>query len=239
MTARWTAWWALQAARIDAISLRERILLFITVLACIGAVANWAWLSPAQDARHQLLGRLERQKMELQKARADLAAIAKPVATGETARAELADVQARLVAVRQTVAQLSPSSTLQTPSLTELMVHLLRQQDGLTLLHTATMSAAPVQTVPAVSVSPEALIDKLLNKQPDKQPDKPPDPVPDQLERQGVELTVAGPYAELTRYVQTLERALPQVRWGTMWMRSEKQPPELTLQLYLVGTKTP
>jgi MSHA biogenesis protein MshJ len=233
------AWWALQAARIDAISLRERILLFITVLASLGAVGNWGWLAPAQDAHVQLVRRLDRQTTELDKARADLAALSRPMATDETARGELADVQARLVKVRQALADLSPTSATPTTSLTELLVHLLRRQDGLTLLRTATMSAPSVPVVSAANATAEAMLDKLLNKSSDKQPDKSPDKPPDKLARQGVELTVTGSFAELTRYVQVLEHALPQVRWGTMWLRSDKGAPELTLQLYLIEAQTP
>ena len=55
------------------------------------------------------------------------------------------------------------------------------------------------------------------------------------VKRQGLELTVAGNYHELARYVQTLERALPALRWGPMRMNSERQPAELTLQVWLLG----
>ncbi|MDP3700944.1 MAG: hypothetical protein Q8R72_08580 [Hylemonella sp.] len=58
------------------------------------------------------------------------------------------------------------------------------------------------------------------------------------VKRQALELTVAGPYAELTRYVQTLEKALPALRWGAMKVNSEQQPTELTLQVWLVGGGT-
>jgi len=204
-----------QAARIDAISLRERILVFFTLVACLGGLANWAWLAPAQDARQQLIRQLDQQTLDLQKARADLSVMARPVTTDQTVRSDLADVKARLVAARQMLAELSLSPTVQSAPLAELLGHLLRQQDGLTLLHTTTMTAV----APAAGASVAVL--------------------PDRLVRQGVELTVAGSYTELARYVQTLEQALPQVRWGTMWLRSEKRPPELTLQLYLVEAKTP
>jgi hypothetical protein len=53
--------------------------------------------------------------------------------------------------------------------------------------------------------------------------------------RQGLELTVAGPYLELIGYVQTLERSLPALRWGGMKIVSDKQPVLLTLQVSLVG----
>lgn len=221
MTLWWMTWWAPQAARIDAISLRERILLFITVLASVGAIANWAWLTPAQDAHRQLTVQLDQQALALQKARADLAAVALPVATDDTVRSELAGVRSQLADARGTLADMASASGTRATPLTQLLVQLLHRQDGLTLIRAATISAAPiVQPAPAQGGTAVA-------------------PLPGGLVRQGVELTVTGPYAELTKYVQALEQALPRIRWGTMSLRSEKQPPELTLQLYLVEAKTP
>ena len=37
------------------------------------------------------------------------------------------------------------------------------------------------------------------------------------------------------RYVRTLENALPTLRWGTLQLKTTKQAPELTLQVYVVG----
>jgi hypothetical protein len=59
--------------------------------------------------------------------------------------------------------------------------------------------------------------------------------LPPGFSRQGLALTVSGPYAQLVAYVQTLEAAMPHVRWGTMRLKSEKQPPELKLNLFIVG----
>jgi MSHA biogenesis protein MshJ len=48
---------------------------------------------------------------------------------------------------------------------------------------------------------------------------------------------VAGTYPDLTQYVQTLESAMPQVRWGVMTLKSDTLPPQLTLQLFLLGVQ--
>ena len=47
-------------------------------------------------------------------------------------------------------------------------------------------------------------------------------------------LTVAGPYPELIRYVQTLEHALPTLRWGDMKLAGDLKPPQLSLQVSVV-----
>jgi hypothetical protein len=39
------------------------------------------------------------------------------------------------------------------------------------------------------------------------------------------------------RYVKTLETAMPALRWGALTLKSEKQPPELKLQVYVVGVQ--
>ena len=47
------AWWLAQMARIDNLSLRERIFLFLSILVCALALADTLWLSPAQTAHKQ------------------------------------------------------------------------------------------------------------------------------------------------------------------------------------------
>ena len=53
--------------------------------------------------------------------------------------------------------------------------------------------------------------------------------------RTGQELTISGPYADLVRYVRTLETAMPDLRWGPVQLKADLQPPELTLQVFLAG----
>lgn len=218
MKSGWQSWWAKQSVRIDALSLRERVFLFISVIAACLALADVAWLSPAQVAHQQLTQRFDKQSAELQRARAELKVVAQPVDTRKAARDEIAAVKIDLDRVNQTIKDILPSTAQATP-LAQVLVHLLRRHEGLTLLRTATLppEAAVAGIAPAVGSGAAAL--------------------PVGFTRQGVELTVSGSYPELTRYVQTLEKALPHVRWGTMKLKSEKMPPELTLQLFLVGVQ--
>jgi len=97
-----------------------------------------------------------------------------------------------------------PLAAAAQPPLQQVLVHFLRRHEGLVLVRTATL---PVE-----------------KRQDGATP----------YQRQALELTVAGPYAELMRYVQTLERALPALRWGEMKLDSSRQPPALTLQVWLI-----
>lgn len=200
-------WWKKIEGRIDALSLRERVFLFITVLVVLVLAVEITWLGPAQARHSQISKQLAAQDAELERLRAELSSSPTGRGPGQEMREELAQVQAQLAAVSQEMAQVPVSSLDETP-LSKVLVHFLRRHEGLVLVRTATLAVDPRQGQVGVEST---------------------------LRRQGLELTVAGPYAELVRYVQTLERALPALRWGTMRLNSEQRPPELNLQVWLVG----
>lgn len=214
-------WWIKQAARIDALSLRERVFLFVSCLACCVALAYVLWLEPAQLAHTQITQRYAAQGTELVRLREQLKNTPQPVDASKATRDELGVVLAQIDGVNQQIAGLVPAQGSGS-ALEQVLVQFLRRQEGLTLLGTSTLAQeAPTTAAPssASGVAPGAT------------------PVPAGLSRRGLELRVSGAYPELTRYVKTLENALPTLRWGMLRLRSEKQPPELTLQVYVVGVQ--
>ncbi len=212
----WKSWWDVQSARINALSLRERVFFFLSVIAICMALVDGVWLSPAQVAHKQLTQRFDKQSAELQRARDELKSVTKPVDANKALRDEIAAVKIRLDTVNQTIKNVSSVATEATP-LAQVLVHLLRRHEGLTLLRTSAVAPEAAMGKAAQAVGAGAAV------------------LPVGLTRQGMELTVSGSYPELMRYVQTLENALPHVRWGSMKLKSQKPPPELTLQLFLVG----
>lgn len=207
----WQPIWTKQSGRIDALSLRERVFLFFSVLAVCVAVVDALWLSPAQVAHAQLKQRFDRQSTELQRLREALKSAPQQVDASRAAREEIVSVKSRIEELDRDVDKLMPTRAGQTP-LAQVLVPLLRRHEGLTLVRTVALAPEAAARAPATGASAAAA-----------------------LTRQGLELTVAGPYAELTRYLQTLEQELPYVRWGELKLKADKQPPELTLQLFLVG----
>lgn len=212
------AQWAALALRIDALTLRERMFLLLSVVACCMALADLIWLSPAQAAHRQLQQRFEKQTEALQLARSTLTTVAVPADASQTLRDDMLVASTRLDQVNRTIASLTPAQA-QAP-LAQAMVHLLKRQAGLTLRHTAAVPAVQATTAGSKSAT-------NASEQAD----------PPGLVRQGVALTVAGPYPQLIRYVQSLEATLPQARWGVMQLKSDQQPPELALQLFLLGVQ--
>ncbi len=212
----WKNWWGVQSGRINALSLRERVFSFLTIIACCLALADVLWLSPAQLAHKQLTQRFEKQSAELQRARDELKTVPRSADVGKAARDEMAAVKTQLESVDQSIKAALPSAARVTP-LAQALTHLLRRHAGLTLIRTSAVApeAGAAKTPPAGGTGASAV----------------------GLTRQGMELTVSGSYADLTQYVQTLENEMPQVRWGVMKLKSDKLPPELSLQLFLLGVQ--
>ncbi len=201
--------WKNLAARIDALSLRERAFLFLSLIAVCFALADLLWLSPARTEHARARQEYATANTELQRLR--LAVREKPNAADpvQVARAELARVKAQIDAVNNDMSLLN-GPTRNAVSLQEVLVHFLGKQASLSL-------------VQAASLPPEVAL-----------PGAAPAAAPSLVQRQGVEVTVAGPYADLVRYVHALEVAMPDLRWGTMKLSAEQRPAQLKLQVFLV-----
>ena len=212
------AWWKRQCSKIDALALRERLLLLIVVVVCCLAAADTIWLSPAQNAQKKLSAAVAQENAELATLRSQLLASGHSVQVADpasVARERIAQAKQRLEQVKRDIVTAS-SSTDQGNSLPKVLVQFLRRHEQLNLVRTATLTADAAAKPPGVTSDGSD--------------------VPS-IRRQGLELTVSGPYLELMNYVRTLELALPTLRWGSMKLNSEKLPPQLTLQVFVVGVQ--
>ena len=208
--------WQQLALRIDAMQLRERVFLVLTVIISCAALADTLWLSPAQTAHKQAIQRYTTQEAELQRLRNDLKSMAQPVDANKSVQQEIAEANQRLDAINQEIRAVAPLAE-GGPAIEQALVQFLRKQDGLTLLGTGTLQSDGAGQAAAANAPPA------------------PAGTPAVLSRRGLELTVAGSYADLVRYVRTLESALPTLRWGTLQLKTTQQTPEMTLQVFVVG----
>jgi MSHA biogenesis protein MshJ len=191
-------------AKVDALSLRERAIVFVTVLACVGAFVNYLWLEPALELGKKLQQQSALQSAELQRLRGEVQTASVAVDPSKPVRDDLTQMQMRMDEVNGELRRLLPTAQSQQP-LEQVLVQFLHRYEGLTLLSVKTLTDVGSK-VDAVG-----------------------------LTKRGLELRVSGPYAALVGYVQKLESALPSLRWGSMALKSEAQPPELILQVYVLG----
>lgn len=195
------------AQKVDALSLRERAILFVVTLVCLVALTDAAWITPAVKRFQVQQQQFATQSAEIQRLRTELQAAGKPVDQNQGMRDALAAVSAEIAAVNADIdQQLAGAGSGR--SLEPVLVQFLRRQGKLTLVATQTLKGDPAG---AANVA-----------------------VPG-LTRQGLELRITGTYPELVRYVQAVESALPHLRWGNVQISAEKQPPELTMQVFVLG----
>lgn len=205
--------WQQLVARVDAMQLRERVFLFLAVIISSLALVDTLLLTPAQAAHKLLIQRFAAQGIELQRLRDELKTVAQPVDASKTVRDELAAINLRLDAINQDIKAVAPLAE-GGPAIEQALVQFLRRQAGLTLISTGTVKHEASSTV---AVAPG---------QAGAQP---------VLSRRALELSVSGSYADLARYVQTLENALPTLRWGNLQLKAAKQQlPEMTLQVFVL-----
>jgi len=203
--------------KIDAMSLRERVFLFLSVIACGLALADMLWLTPLMASNKKLVQQFAAQAAELGRLRDELKVVAQPVDPSKAVRDDIAAANARLDALNEDISALLPRAK-NGPDLEQVLVQFLRSQPGLTLLGLKTLQT---EVAPAAAAGAAVSAGAL----------------PAGMTRKGLELRISGPYAELVRYVQQLETALPALRWGSMALKSEVLPPELTLQVFVLGVQ--
>jgi MSHA biogenesis protein MshJ len=199
--------WKAFAARIDALGLRERVFLFLAVILICVAVVDAWWVTP-ERLRHQLARQqFEANTLELQRLRDESRLNAMKPQSAQQARDDLVRVQAQIDTTNQDLAAVG-AGPQGTTSLPDVLRHFLRRYPALGLVRTGNIAAETATATPPATVS-----------------------------REGLELTVTGPYADLVRFVQTLETAMPDLRWGSLKLQAEHPLPELTLQVFLVGVR--
>jgi len=203
--------WETRSVRLNALRLRERVLLFLAFIAISTFMINVLWVSPAQLLHKELQQRFDTQSADLQRMRAQLKPDDTSVDAYKMVRDEMTAVKVSLDKVNNTISNVS-SMENELP-LEQVLVRLLSQYEGLTLLSTS-------------MVVSKMAIDKLTQMAAQ---------LPVAQTQQSVELTVSGSYSQLMRYVQTLEKELTHVRWGSMTLISENLPTILTIELFVVG----
>ena len=210
--------WEKLLERVDALSLRERGFLFLSLLACLLAVADLLWLTPAQNNYKQLTQRFTAQTAELTRLRDELRGLSVQPDPSRAVRTDIEQANIRLNALNNEIKHAVPMAQ-NGPALEQVLVQLLRRQQGLTLLGVTTLA----QDLPATPAGAAAAAASTA--------------MPPGMTKRGLELKVAGPYPELVRYVQSLETAMPSLRWGALSIKGDKQPPELSVQVYVVGVQ--
>lgn len=209
--------WQRHAARIDALSLRERVFIFLAVLSAIAALADALWVAPLWARYQAAKEQLAREAAEVGVLRTQLQQRSgalpgtgdAPAQAAQALRADIAAARRSVADLHGEIARLS-ASRHDIERLPDVLERALRRRERLTLVRLATV---PREAAPADAA----------------------------LRRQGVEFTLAGSYADLTDDLAALEQALPNLRWGALRLAAlpaaEGMPAraELSVRVDLLG----
>jgi len=215
--------WRKLSERFAALNNREKLLVAVAALAVAIFLPLSLWIDP--PARHAAALRTQMAGQE-----SELAAL----------QAQIADLKGRLVdpdaANRRRLAELLAQLTKVDGEIGNLDEKLVPPQKMRQVLQTVLSRHRGLSLVSLRSVAPEPLLASLEDGKAGKEKSAVATRHQENLWRHGIEVRVAGSYADLLAYVVELERAPQRLLWGGMafkvvvWPRSE-----LTLTVYTLS----
>lgn len=209
------AGWQRQATRIDALSLRERAILFLSVVAVVAALFDTLVLAPQAARAKQRSEQQAQQSAEVTQLREQFVAASRNAADPSMGlRSQLDAALAERARLDEALRE--AGSVSDGEGLSVVLQRLLGQQPGLALESLVLLKETSVSLASAgPATRPPALAGMTW---------------------QGVELRVLGRYSDMQRYLATLERELPGLRWGEMHLSagSGNDPPRLQARLFLL-----
>ena len=194
-------------ARVDAMTLRERVLIFVCVLAVLGGLAYVLFVLPLMSLQKQRAAQLDQRsaEMDAQRDRMQGGILEGRRAHATQLGADIARMQGDLDAVEREIAAFSESGAHGT-ALPEMLKRVVRRTDKVALVRVTSGSGeAGTAAPPGVAGSAGS----------------------------GLDITLAGRYLDLMEYLATLEASLPQARWGSLRLNTETVPPQLSVRIVM------
>lgn len=246
--------WIKLSTKLDAMTLRERALVFVAVTASILFLIYTLAVQPMLTRQKLLLAQIKQQQNQV--AAIDMEIMAKaqgfvidpdaPVRGQlQLARTETDRISAGLLAVQKGL--VAPER------MAPLLENLLRGHGKLRLMGLKTLpvagmneamatsaaSAPPAAAIPAAQPAQPGLPTQLVQPAQPVQPSQPPQPAikpRELLYRHGVEIVLQGSYLDMITYMNALEALPVQLFWGKASLDAQHYPnSRLTLTLYTLS----
>jgi MSHA biogenesis protein MshJ len=213
------AQWLKLSGRIDSMTLRERIAIFVASVAVLLFLINSLILEPLFARNRQLADQIHQQNMRLETANNGVALQMAAFSANPDAAAELQLAGLKRDAAAMAGALRAMQHGLVAPEkMGQLLQQLLRSNGKLKLLSLRTLPVTGMGGAPAASDAKAAPAQSEL------------------LYRHGVEVVLQGGYLDMLDYMEALEGAPQQVFWGRAQLDARKYPAStLTLTLYTLG----
>jgi MSHA biogenesis protein MshJ len=197
------AWWTRLAGRVNAMSLRERFLLFVCGVAILGAVTYLLFIAPLERLQEQRAKQFEMRSagVEQQLGRIQVEILQRRRSRATEIGSDIARLQVEIDALEREIAELSQSASAAV-AVPAMLRRVLRRTDKVALLRVSSADAAGV--APAAGALGSG---------------------------SGLDITLAGGYLDLMEYLATLERALPLARWSALRFSAETVPAQVAVRV--------
>lgn len=222
LKARWQGW----SNRFAALQMREKYLISAALAVAILFGGYTAWVEPGQQQADRMKKTLEQQQTDLALLQAQVGALTAKDSDPDAAnRSALQLVRNDLAAMEREIRAFD--GTLVAPKQAPALLQtLLARHRGLSLVSLATLPPQPLIELPTAT--------------PAKDGAKPVGEVPSipggNIYKHGIEIKLAGSYADLVAYVAELQASPQKVLWGGMHLTVKQHPvSELTLTIYTLS----
>lgn len=226
--------WQRLATRIDALSLRERAIIFTMAALVMISLVNTALLDPQFAKQKQMAQQLKQEQEQIAAIHADIQQRVK----SREVDPDAANLM-RLQLLKQQSAQMQASlrdmqNTLVSPDkMARLLEDIVRQNGQLRLMSLKTL---PVTSLSEAVAGPIATGEKAAETAPAAKDKRENKTAADLVYRHGVELTVQGGYLDMMNYMAALEAMPWQLFWGSAKLNVDEYPKAtLTLTLFTLS----
>jgi MSHA biogenesis protein MshJ len=203
--------WTRYAERIDALSLRERVLIFSAAMALLLAVLYSVLIDSEMRTQRRLSSTIAQRQTELKSIEAQLTAVATSRAADpdRSMRERLANVRAQLADVERQISAEERKFTA--PRQMRVVIEEM-------LARNRAVELVAMRTLPTTTIA------EALGEAAPKPPAKPASAGERLIYRHGIEVTVAGRYLDLLRYVDELEHLPTQLYWSSLELDATRYP---------------
>lgn len=210
--------WLQYVAKMEAASLRERLMIFAAAAVAVIALASSVLIEPELAKQRRLSREAEQRQGEIRKMQEQLQtmALARQSDPDQATRRQIETVRARAVELE---AKLKEEQRKFVPPerIGALLEELLGRNRRLQLVD--------MRTLPVASIDPSSPTQKPAAEKPAAKP-----AVPGTIYRHGVEITLTGGYMDLLAYLRDLEKLPTQMYWGRLELAALAYP-KVTLKL--------
>lgn len=204
--------WGRLAARINAMTMRERFLLFACVIAVLGGITQAFFISPLIDQQKVLVGQIDRKsnEMDILRDETNMEILKRRRDHVNELNAGTLKVQSDIDSVEREIAALSATG-VDAGTISTMLRRVLRRSEKVTLVRVVQVGTELSAVVPAGTQA---------------------------ASRSGLDITLAGSYLDLMEYFALLEKELPQARWGALVLKADTMPVQVTVRIFTTAVES-